>query len=143
MTALTPETLFHASQGFSFLLPQVAELGRRVLTRLMQADPELGRLDAAGQVEQRARFVSLLVRIASGLRDPKHARERLELLGETLGQECTMRLPLPCACEVVLESMAEVAGPAWSEAHHRAWQQTFEVLTTAMRRRQPFAFLSV
>ena len=116
--------------SFKALAPRAEELTGRFYTRLFDGYPQLRPMfpeDLSGQKKKLAASLGLVV---ANLRKPDVLREALGALGVRHIAYGTKREHYPIVGEVLLASMAEIAGELWSPELEQAWADAYGAITS-------------
>jgi hemoglobin-like flavoprotein len=128
-----PLSITTLEESFDLVAPRGAELVATFYRRLFTLDPELQALFAGTDMEtQRGMLLSALVLVRRSLRDPERLVPTLVALGtrhERYGVRPAHFAPVGRA---LLEALAEVAGPAWTEEYTAAWLAAYGVIRDTM-----------
>jgi methyl-accepting chemotaxis protein len=101
--------------------------------RLFAAAPEVKPLFAATDLKrQKTMLLGTLVLLRKSLRDLEAIVPKLRDLGARHVTYGARPEHYPLVGEVLLASMAEIAGPAWSPEYERAWTEAFAIVAGAM-----------
>ena len=101
--------------------------------RLFAAAPEVKPLFAATDLRrQKTMLLGTLVLLRKSLRDLEAIVPKLRDLGARHVTYGARPEHYPLVGEVLLASMAEIAGPAWSPEYERAWTEAFAIVAGAM-----------
>lgn len=119
--------------SFDLVAPRGDELMDVFYTRLFAAAPEVKPLFAATDLRrQKTMLLSTLVLLRKSLRDLEAIVPKLRDLGARHVTYGAKLEHYPLVGEVLLASMAEIAGPAWSPEYERAWTEAFGIVAAAM-----------
>lgn len=128
--ALEVETL---EESFDLVAPQGDELVRRFYDRLFETAPEVKplfeRVDMDGQ---RQALLNMLVVLRESLRDLDDIVPDLEDLGERHVDYGAQAAHYPVVGEVLIGTMAEMAGDSWKPEYTAAWQEAYGVVQGVM-----------
>ena len=128
--ALEVETL---EESFDLVAPQCDELVRRFYDRLFETAPEVKplfeRVDMDGQ---RQALLNMLVVLRESLRDLDDIVPDLEDLGERHVDYGAQAAHYPVVGEVLIGTMAEMAGDSWKPEYTAAWQEAYGVVQGVM-----------
>jgi hemoglobin-like flavoprotein len=128
--ALEVETL---EESFDLVAPQGEELMKRFYDRLFEVAPGVKPLFADVDMErQRQALLNMLVVLRESLRDLDDIVPDLEALGARHAEFGARPEHYPVVGEVLIESMAEIAGPAWKPEYTTAWQEAYGVVQGVM-----------
>jgi methyl-accepting chemotaxis protein len=102
-------------------------------TRLFAAAPVVEPLFAETDLSrQKAKLLATLVLLRRSLRDLDAIVPKLRELGARHGAYGAQVDHYPVVGEILIASMAELAGEAWRPEYERAWSDAFEVVTDVM-----------
>jgi hemoglobin-like flavoprotein len=121
-------------ESFDLVAPRGDELMDVFYTRLFAAAPAVKPLFAGTDLRrQKGMLLSALVLLRKSLRDLDAIVPALRELGARHVAYGARPEHYPVVGEVLIASMAEVAGPAWRPEYERAWGAAFTVVAGAMR----------
>ena len=119
--------------SFDLVAPRGDELVDAFYARLFAAAPSVEPLFArADLAEQKKMLLATLVLLRKSLRDLGAIVPKLRELGRRHVAYGARPEHYPVVGEVLLASMADVAGDAWRPAYQSAWSQAIEVVAGAM-----------
>ena len=119
--------------SFDLVAPRGDELVDTFYTRLFAAAPSVEPLFAGTDLpEQKKMLLATLVLLRRSLRDLGAIVPKLRELGRRHVAYGAKPEHYPVVGEVLIASMAEVAGDAWRPEHQRAWSRAIEVVAGAM-----------
>ena len=119
--------------SFDLVAARGDELMDVFYARLFAAAPEVKPLFAATDLRrQKTMLLGTLVLLRKSLRDLEAIVPKLRDLGARHVTYGARPEHYPLVGEVLLASMAETAGPAWSPEYERAWTEAFAVVAAAM-----------
>jgi hemoglobin-like flavoprotein len=119
--------------SFDLVAPRGDEVMDVFYARLFAAAPGVKPLFAATDLKkQKAMLLGTLVLLRKSLRDLEAIIPKLRELGARHVAYGAEPEHYPVVGEVLLASMAELAGPAWSPEYERAWTAAFGVVAGAM-----------
>jgi methyl-accepting chemotaxis protein len=128
--ALEVETL---EESFDLVAPQGDELVSRFYERLFETAPAVKPLFEKVDMEgQRQALLNMLVVLRESLRDLDDIVPDLEDLGERHVQYGAEAPHYPVVGEVLIGTMAEVAGDRWKPEYTAAWQEAYGVVQQVM-----------
>lgn len=120
-------------ESFDLVAPQGDELMRRFYDRLFEAAPSVQPLFADVDMDrQRQALLNMLVVLRESLHDLDDIVPDLEDLGARHVEYGAKPEHYPVVGEVLIGTMAEVAGDAWKPNYTPAWQEAFEVVQNVM-----------
>jgi hemoglobin-like flavoprotein len=119
--------------SFDLVAPRGEELVDTFYTRLFTVAPSVKPLFAGTNLRrQKAMLLATLVLLRKSLRNVDAIVPKLRELGARHVSYGAETAHYPVVGEVLIASMAEVAGDAWRAEHARAWSAAFEVVAGAM-----------
>ena len=119
--------------SFDIVAPRGDDLMDVFYARLFDAAPAVRPLFAGTDLRrQKAMLLSALVLVRKSLRDLDAIVPTLHKLGARHVAYGARPEHYPVVATVLIASMAEVAGPAWSPDHERAWAAALDVVAGAM-----------
>jgi methyl-accepting chemotaxis protein len=119
--------------SFDLVAPRGDELVDTFYMRLFAAAPSVRPLFAGTDLdEQKTMLLATLVLLRRSLRDLGSVVPKLRELGRRHVAYGARPEHYPVVGEVLIASMAEVAGDAWRPEHQRAWSRALEVVAGAM-----------
>jgi hemoglobin-like flavoprotein len=119
--------------SFDLLAPRGEELVEIFYRRLFAAAPEVQPLFAgADMLNQRTKLLATLVLLRKSLRDLKGIAPRLRTLGALHVAYGARPEHYPVVANVLLESMAELAGDAWTPRIAAAWRKALNFVAGVM-----------
>ena len=119
--------------SFDLIAPRGDELMDEFYTRLFEAAPALKPLFAGTDLKrQKTMLLGTLVLLRKSLRNLDAIVPKLRELGARHVAYGAQPEHYPVVGEVLVASMAAVAGSAWRAEYERAWGEAFEVVAGAM-----------
>ena len=119
--------------SFDLVAARGDELMDVFYARLFAAAPKVKPLFAATDLKrQKTMLLGTLVLLRKSLRDLEAIVPKLRDLGARHVTYGARPEHYPLVGEVLLASMAEIAGPAWSPEYERAWTEAFAIVAGAM-----------
>jgi hemoglobin-like flavoprotein len=119
--------------SFDLIAPRGDELMNVFYARLFAAAPSVKPLFAGTDLpRQKAILLSTLVLLRKSLRDLGATVPKLHALGARHVAYGAVPEYYPVVGEVLIASMAEVAGDAWRPEYEQAWAKAFAVVAGAM-----------
>jgi hemoglobin-like flavoprotein len=119
--------------SFDLIAPRGEELVDVFYTRLFEAAPSVEPLFAHTDMQkQKSMLLAILVLLRKSLRDLEEIAPKLRQLGARHVGFGARPEHFPVVAQVMLESMAEIAGEAWSEEIAEAWAAALGLVTTTM-----------
>ena len=119
--------------SFDLVAPRGDELMNAFYSRLFAAAPAVKPLFAHTDMrKQKAMLLSALVLIRKSLRDLEPLVPKLHALGARHVAYGAKAAHYPVVGEVLIASMAEVAGPDWRDEYAVAWAEAYGVVAGAM-----------
>ena len=119
--------------SFDLVAPRGDELMTAFYSRLFAAAPAVKPLFANTDMrKQKAMLLSALVLIRKSLRDLEPLVPKLHALGARHVAYGAKAAHYPVVGEVLIASMAEVAGPDWRDEYAVAWAEAYGVVAGAM-----------
>jgi hemoglobin-like flavoprotein len=119
--------------SFDLIAPRGDELVERFYARLFETAPAVVPLFAGTDMaRQRQMLLGALVLLRKSLRDLDRIVPALHELGARHLAYGARPEHYPVVGEVLIASMAEVAGPAWRPEYERAWTDAFGIVAGAM-----------
>jgi hemoglobin-like flavoprotein len=119
--------------SFDLIAPRGDELMDAFYARLFDTAPGVKPLFANTDLKkQKSMLLAALVLLRKSLRDLDAVVPKLRELGARHVAYGAEPEHYPVVGEVLLASMAEVAGPAWTPEFERAWTTAFGVVSGAM-----------
>jgi hemoglobin-like flavoprotein len=120
-------------ESFDLVAPQGDELMKTFYDRLFAVAPSVQPLFADVDMErQRQALLNMLVVLRESLRDLDDIVPDLEDLGARHVEYGAQPEHYPMVGEVLIGSMAEIAGDAWKPNFTAAWQEAFVVVQDVM-----------
>ena len=119
--------------SFDLIAPQGEELVETFYEKLFERAPAVRPLFAGTDMKrQQAMLLAALVLLRNSLRDPEALVPKLRALGARhVGYGATAEM-YPLVGEVLLASMAEIAGDAWTQEIEAAWAEAYDVVQSVM-----------
>jgi hemoglobin-like flavoprotein len=128
--ALEVETL---EESFDLVAPHGDQLMRTFYDRLFETAPSVKPLfEHVDMDRQRQALLNMLVVLRESLRDLDDIAPDLQDLGERHVGYGAVAEHYPVVGEVLIGSMAEVAGDAWKPDYTAAWQEAYGVVQQVM-----------
>jgi len=119
--------------SFDLVAPKGDELVEIFYARLFETAPSVKPLFASSDMNhQRTMLLSALVLLRKSLRDVDAIVPALKRMGARHVGYGAAPAHYPVVGEVLIGSMAEIAGPAWEPRFERAWGEAFAVVAGAM-----------
>ena len=119
--------------SFDLIAPRGEELVEIFYARLFETAPAVKPLFANSDLDkQKAMLLATLVLLRKSLRDLEAITPRLRLLGARHVAYGAQPEHYPVVAEVMLASMAEIAGDSWTEDVAAAWAGALGLVATAM-----------
>jgi hemoglobin-like flavoprotein len=119
--------------SFDLVAPRGDELVDTFYARLLAAAPAVAPLFAGtDMLEQKRKLLATLVLLRRSLRDLGAIVPKLRELGRRHVAYGAQPEHYPVVGEVLIASMADVAGEAWRPEFERAWAQALDVVAGAM-----------
>jgi hemoglobin-like flavoprotein len=119
--------------SFDLVAPRGDELMDVFYARLFAAAPAVKPLFAATDLQrQKTMLLGTLVLLRKSLRDLEAIVPKLRDLGARHVAYGAEPEHYPVVGEVLIASMAEIAGPAWTADYERAWGEAFGIVAGAM-----------
>jgi methyl-accepting chemotaxis protein len=119
--------------SFDLIAPRGEELAEIFYTRLFAAAPVVEPLFAETDLSrQKTKLLATLVLLRKSLRDLDAIVPKLRELGARHAAYGAVVDHYPVVGEILIASMAELAGEAWRPEYERAWSDAFEVVTDVM-----------
>jgi hemoglobin-like flavoprotein len=119
--------------SFDLVAPHGDELMDDFYTGLFEVAPAVKPLFAGTDLRrQKTMLLGTLVLLRKSLRDLESIVPKLRELGARHVAYGAEPEHYPVVGEVLIASMAKVAGPAWRPEYERAWSAAFEVVAGAM-----------
>jgi hemoglobin-like flavoprotein len=119
--------------SFDFVAPRGDELMDVFYARLFAAAPAVKPLFAGTDLKkQKTMLLGTLVLLRKSLRDLDAIVPKLRELGARHVAYGARPEHYPVVGEVLIGSMAEIAGEAWRPEHERAWGEAFTIVAGAM-----------
>jgi hemoglobin-like flavoprotein len=119
--------------SFDLVAPQGDALMETFYARLFAAAPAVKPLFAGTDLRrQKTMLLGALVLVRKSLRDLDAIVPKLRELGARHVAYGAQPAHYPVVGEVLIASMAEVAGAAWRPGYERAWAAAFDVVAGAM-----------
>ena len=120
-------------ESFDAVAPHGDELMDRFYTGLFAAAPGVAPLFVRTDIRrQKKKLLAALVLLRRSLRDLEALLPALRKMGARHVHYGARPEHYPVVGEVLIDSMATVAGDAWRPAYARAWANAFEVVAGAM-----------
>ena len=119
--------------SFDHIAPRGDELMDVFYTRLFAAAPSVKPLFAGTDLKrQKAMLLAALVLLRRSLRDLDSVTPALRELGARHVRYGAQPAHYPVVGQVLISSMAQVAGDAWSPEYQQAWSEAFAIVADAM-----------
>jgi len=120
-------------ESFDLVAPRGDELMKTFYDRLFETAPAVQPLFADVDMErQREALLNMLVDLRESLRDLDDIAPDLQDLGSRHVQYGAQPEHYPVVGEVLIGSMAEIAGDQWKPEYTTAWQEAFVVVQDVM-----------
>jgi hemoglobin-like flavoprotein len=118
--------------SFDLLAPRGDELMDEFYARLFEAAPAVRPLFPEDMQRQKTMLLGALVLLRKSLRDLDAIVPKLRELGARHVAYGAEPAHYPVVGQVLIASMAQVAGDAWRPRYERAWAAAFDVVAGAM-----------
>jgi hemoglobin-like flavoprotein len=119
--------------SFDLVAPRGDELMDVFYARLFAAAPAVKPLFAATDLKkQKTMLLGTLVLLRKSLRDLEAIVPKLHALGARHVAYGAQPEHYPVVAEVLLASLAEIAGPAWTAEYEQAWGEALTIVAGAM-----------
>jgi methyl-accepting chemotaxis protein len=120
-------------ESFDLVAPQGDELMKKFYDRLFEAAPSVQPLFADVDMDrQRQALLNMLIVLRESLRDLDDIAPDLEDLGARHVDYGAQPEHYPVVGEVLIGSMADIAGDAWKPEYTAAWQEAYGVVQDVM-----------
>jgi nitric oxide dioxygenase len=120
-------------ESFDLVAPRGDELMDEFYGRLFATAPAVQPLFAGVDLKrQKSMLLGALVLLRKSLRNLDEIVPTLRDLGARHVQYGALPEHYPVVGEVLIASLAAIAGPAWTPEYERAWQDAFAVVAGAM-----------
>src|SRR6187397_2705054 len=118
---------------FDLVAPRGDELMDVFYARLFAAAPSVKPLfEGTDLKRQKAMLLAALVLLRRSLRDLESVTPALRELGARHVRYGAQPAHYPVVGQVLISSMAQVAGDAWSPEYQQAWSEAFAIVADAM-----------
>ena len=118
--------------SFDLVAPRGDELMDEFYARLFAAAPSVRMLFPRDMQTQKTMLLSALVLLRKSLRDLDAVVPTLRTLGARHVAYGARPEHYPVVGSVLIESMAAIAGPAWTPEFEQAWGAAFEIVAGTM-----------
>jgi hemoglobin-like flavoprotein len=118
--------------SFDLIAPRADELMDEFYARLFAAAPSVRPLFSADMTRQKAMLLSALVLVRNSLRDLDRLLPKLRGLGARHVAYGAKPEHYPVVGEILVASMAEIAGDAWTPEYESAWSAAYGVIAGVM-----------
>ena len=118
--------------SFDLVAPRGEELMDEFYARLFAAAPGVRTLFPRDMETQKAMLLSALVLLRKSLRDLDAIVPTLRTLGARHVAYGAKPEQYPVVGSVLIESMAAIAGQAWTPEYEQAWGEAFEIVAGTM-----------
>ncbi|HEY9465267.1 MAG TPA: globin family protein [Vicinamibacterales bacterium] len=119
--------------SFDLVAPRGDELMDIFYSRLFTAAPAVRPLFPAGDLQrQKTMLLATLVLLRKSVRNFEAIVPKLRDLGARHVAYGAQPEHYPVVGDILIASMAEIAGSAWTPAYAQAWNEAFAIVTTAM-----------
>ena len=119
--------------SFDLVAPRGDELVETFYSRLFATAPAVQPLFAGTDMRhQKSMLLATLVLLRKSLRNLGAIVPKLQELGRRHVAYGARPEHYPVVADVLIASMAEVAGPAWRPEYERAWSQALDAVAAAM-----------
>jgi len=118
--------------SFDLVAPRGEELMDEFYARLFAAAPAVRTLFPRDMQKQKTMLLSALVLLRKSLRDLDAIVPTLRTLGARHVAYGARPEHYPVVGSVLIESMAAIAGPAWTREYEQAWGAAFEIVAGTM-----------
>jgi hemoglobin-like flavoprotein len=119
--------------SFDYIAPRGDELMDVFYTRLFAVAPSVKPLFAGTDLKrQKGMLLAALVLLRQSLRDLESVTPALRALGARHVRYGAQPQHYPVVGQVLISSMAQVAGDAWTPEYELAWTEAFAIVAGAM-----------
>ncbi len=119
--------------SFQAVAPKAEELGERFYDTLFERYPAVAPLfQNVTRKEQEAKLLASISAIVANLRNPEKLGSYLQGLGRRHVGYGAESAHYDAVGAVLLDTLAEVAGDAWTEEMQQAWTDAFGVIKSVM-----------
>jgi NAD(P)H-flavin reductase/hemoglobin-like flavoprotein len=119
--------------SFALVEPRADELGRRFYAVLFARAPQVRAMFPANMEVQRSRLLRALVHVVQMVDRPDDLVPFLEQLGRDHRKFGVLAEHYDAVGAALLEALAELAGPAWTDEVRTAWTAAYQLVAGAMR----------
>jgi len=124
--------LEHLETSFDLIAPRGDELMDEFYTRLFAVAPGVRPLFPADMKRQKTMLLGALVLLRKSLRNLDGIVPTLHALGARHVAYGALPEHYPVVGQVLIESMAEIAGDAWTPEYESAWAEAYGVVSSVM-----------
>lgn len=118
---------------FDAVAPRAGELAEFFYDRLFEQYPDVQPLFAGTDMkEQQGKLIAALATVVASLRKPEQLIPVLQRLGERHAGYGAEEAHYGAVGEVLLESLAHIAGDAWTDEAQQAWTDAYGVISSVM-----------
>jgi methyl-accepting chemotaxis protein len=126
-------TISIIEDSFALLEPRAPELVRRFYEKLFAAAPATRALFPEDMAEQEKKLVSALALVVRSVRKPEALEPTLVKLGRQHARWGAEAAHYPVVGKILLETMAELAGSAWTAHVASAWEAAYGWIADTMQ----------
>ena len=120
-------------ETFAALAPRGDELVADFYERLFERHPEVQPMFAGADMrEQQTKLLGALATVVKSLRKPDELVPVLQELGVRHGALGAVAAHYDAVGPVLLESMAQIAGDAWTDEVEQAWAEAYGLIASVM-----------
>ena len=120
-------------ETFAAIAPRGDELVADFYERLFERHPEVQPMFAGADMrEQQTKLLGALATVVKSLRKPDELMPVLQELGVRHGELGAVAAHYDAVGPVLLESMAHIAGDAWTDEVEQAWAEAYELIASVM-----------
>ena len=112
-------------ESFALLAPRGAELVERFYARLFEENPATRAMFPSEMSEQKKKLLDAVALVAKSVRKPDAVRPALASLGKRHAEIGAVRAHYDVVGGVLLQTMAEMAGDAWTPEVENAWKALY------------------
>jgi methyl-accepting chemotaxis protein len=130
--AITSGTAALLESSFALLAPRAAELVANFYARLFERHPEVRELFPEDMNEQEKKLAGALELVVRSARRPEKLSPTLARLGKAHTKLGAVPAHYEAVGKILLETMADLAGEAWTDEISKAWAATYSWVAETM-----------
>ena len=129
---MTPEVIDRLEKSFQLIAPRAQQFVDLFYHRLFTNAPQVKPMFPEDMSSQKKKLLASLVLVVNNLRSPEKLRQPLLDMGARHAEYGTQPEHYPVVRDTLLETMAELAGDAWSDQLTADWSGAIDFVAGVM-----------